>query len=303
MKIRKVISVILCVVLLCSLSMPAFASDSTLFPEDPVITEGNNAERIPGTTKAFVENVGNGVYYTEITDAYTLSVGIINGNADCAIKYNDKPNTIYSGVFNVDNGCASKGLRTKALEYRDAMLSDELTLQATVFTTGSQGLRSDADLIMSALYSAGWPTSYVNYLRETRYQGGATGNLYHSVTYSYSSYVNWFAIATTTLAAVITLTNLPAATLLAVASFAVTGAGIYVLIKDVLITRYNVFAYGTKTMYVQDAYQYYAGRTVKWLATVGDIGASLDFQYNNQHSDYNDHDSLFATAFYNYFNL
>lgn len=58
MKIRKVISVILCVVLLCSLSMPAFASDSTLFPEDPVITEGNNAERIPGTTKAFVENVG-----------------------------------------------------------------------------------------------------------------------------------------------------------------------------------------------------------------------------------------------------
>ena len=97
--------------------MPAFASDSTLFPEDPVITEGNNAERIPGTTKAFVENVGNGVYYTEITDAYTLSVGIINGNADCAIKYNDKPNTIYSGVFNVDNGCASKGLRTKALEY------------------------------------------------------------------------------------------------------------------------------------------------------------------------------------------
>ena len=102
MKIRKVISVILCVVLLCSLSMPAFASDSTLFPEDPVITEGNNAERIPGTTKAFVENVGNGVYYTEITDAYTLSVGIINGNADCAIKYNDKPNTIYSGVFNVD---------------------------------------------------------------------------------------------------------------------------------------------------------------------------------------------------------
>lgn len=56
-------------------------------------------------------------------------------------------------------------------------------------------------------------------------------------------------------------------------------------------------------MYVQDAYQYYAGRTVKWLATVGDIGASLDFQYNNQHSDYNDHDSLFATAFYNYFNL
>ena len=46
MKIRKVISVILCVVLLCSLSMPAFASDSTLFPEDPVITERSEERRV-----------------------------------------------------------------------------------------------------------------------------------------------------------------------------------------------------------------------------------------------------------------
>ena len=304
MKIRKLISALLCLVLMASTTIPAMASESMKeFPEDPVITDAGITDRAPGEKETRFEDVGNGKYYTEITDGYTLSVGIIGNIVDCSIRYNDAPNKVYTNVFEMPSEESSRSIESRMMTYRDKLLENEIELQVNTFAISTDGTRGDADLIMSALYSAGWPQSYTNFLRETRYQSGATGKLYHSVTYSYSSYINWFAIATTTLGAVITLTNLPATTLLAVASFAVTGAGVYTLIKDVTITRYNVFAYGTKSLYVQDLYQYYAGRTVKWLATVGDIGCSLEFKYDNKHSDYDDHNSLFATAFYNYFNL
>lgn len=51
-----------------------------------------------------------------------------------------------------------------------------------------------------------------------------------------------------------------------------TGSGIYEAVKSFTISDYLVYAYGNKIVYVNDNYQYQAGRTVKGKAIVADLG-------------------------------
>lgn len=305
MKIKRMLSSILILALLFSNVTPTCAV-SREYAEDPIISNyATSSSDTKGTIQKF-EQVGNALYYSEIAESYTLAVGISGNTIDYSIKYPKSPNKVYSGVCTVYN-LERKDYNEQQLlnEFRNKLLANELELTENTFNSvvNTRSVNSsDENLIMNELYDAGWPESYVNYLRETRVRSGATGELYHSVTYSMSDYINWFAVATTSLSALISLTNLPAAVLLKVATWSVTAAGVYILVQDVIITRYNVYAYGTKMLYVNDQYEYNAGRTVRWIATVGDIGASLELKSDNKHYDYDDHDSLFSTAFENYFN-
>ena len=82
-----------------------------------------------------------------------------------------------------------------------------------------------------------------------------------------------------------------------------TADGIYQTLKDVTIGKFDVFAYENKNVIINDVQPYWAGRTVKWTAVTGDIGAALTFDYENRHDDFYDNEGLLDTGLRNYANM
>lgn len=308
----RLISFIIAIAMLISLSVPAFAVESESIPaNDPVIASEATAT---DTYLAQYDQVGDALYYYEETDEYIMAIGVLGNISDYSIRYKENPNAIYSGISNIENSGAMARTETTDEDainsIKKALLENAMPLQQTIQVSEivesngqTRSVNSDhADKIMNLLYDEGWPTSYVNYLRASMTQDGVTANLYHSVTYSISEKSSWFALASTALSALMTLTSLPAGTLRLVVTLVLTASGIYVTLKDVTIAKYNVYAYGTKKVVVGEVQPYWAGRTVCWTGIAADLGATLDFEYENKHSDYDDNTGLLETGLYNYFN-
>ncbi len=308
----RFISIVLVIAMLFSLSVPAFAAENNAIqPNDPIIV---SEARSKDSYITQFDQIGDALYYYEETDEYIVAIGVLDDVTDYSIRYKNNPATIYYGVSTFEdvsnNARTTATTKEKILSIKEDLLGNKLPLQQTMTiptsaTTNTQTRSVDsdhADKFMDLLYDAGWPTSYVNYLRDSMTQNGVTANLYHSVTYSISEKSSWFAIASTALSVLMTLTSLPAGTLRLVVTLVLTASGVYVTAKDVTIAKYNVYAYGTKRVVIGNVQPYWAGRTVCWTGIAADLGATLDLEYDNKHSDYDDNTGLLETGLYNYFN-
>lgn len=220
-----------------------------------------------------IEHLDNATYYLENTESYTVAIGLYDNYADCSIR-DFETNTINSVIV--------------PMEQINSILPQVQTRS------------SEKDKIMAGLYNAGWPKSYLNYLRASMTKNGVTAKLYHSVTYNIKDYDYTFVVAKTALSVLMALTGLPTAKLKLIISLALTADGIYQTVKDINVGKFDTYAYENKNVMIGDVQPYWAGRTVKWTAITGDIGAALTFDYENKHNDFDDNNALLETGLRNY---
>jgi hypothetical protein len=83
-RFKKVVSLFLSLVIMCSLAVPAFAAEIVM-PIPPVI----DAEDFVTASGTFTEidQLGNATYYIQKTDEYTVAIGLYPNVVDCSIKY------------------------------------------------------------------------------------------------------------------------------------------------------------------------------------------------------------------------
>lgn len=311
-KFKKVISLFLSLVMVCSLSIPAFAAEAEM-PIPPAIDAGAFATASGNFTD--IDQLGNATYYVQKTDEYTVAIGLYPNIVDCSIKYNET-NRITTAVIPIENVYAiipqtrnsNKSIQFETI--KDAILDGSLPLKEVVFeqynpqSTPSTRVTADEKAkIMDELYDAGWPQAYTNYLRASKSQNGVTAKLYHTLSYNVRDYDYTLVLAKTAISVLLTLTGLPTAKLKLIVTLVLTADGIYQTLKDVTIGKFDVFAYENKNVIINDVQPYWAGRTVKWTAVTGDIGAALTFDYENRHDDFYDNEGLLDTGLRNYANM
>lgn len=311
-KFKKVVSLFLSLIMVCSLSVPAFAAEAEM-PIPPAIDAGAFATASGNFTD--IDQLGNATYYVQKTDEYTVAIGIYPNIVDCSIKYNET-NTVSSAIIPIETvnsiipQARNSSNSTQFETIKEAILDGSLPLEDVIFmqsnTSNGPSTRVTADeksKIMDELYDAGWPQAYTNYLRASKTQNGVTAKLYHTLSYNVRDYDYTFVVAKTAISVLLTLTGLPTAKLKLIVTLALTADGIYQTVKDVNIGKFDVFAYENKNVIINDMQPYWAGRTVKWTAVTGDIGAALTFDYENRHDDFYDNDGLLDTGLRNYANM
>lgn len=306
MKKIQFTSLFLAVSLVTSLSTPVLAAGT--FKETPVTPIINHQETVkPG--EVVIEQIGRATYYLEKTDSYTLAIGLYGTSADCTIRYLDT-NTIYSEVVPIESINdllpATRNVSAKFGVIKDAILDGSLSLSKTNLTISNipttRASSSEINKIMAELYSAGWPEAYTNYLRGTKTQNGVTAKLYHTLAYSIQDYDYTFVVAKTTLSTLMAITGLPGSKVQLIISLALTVEGVWQTVKDINVGKFDTYAYENKNVLIGDIQPYWSGRTVKWTAIVGDIGAALTFDYENKHNDFDDNNAILDTGLRNYFN-
>ena len=279
----------------------------------PDMPEINKQEvLLSGETFTLIEEMENATYYIEKTDSYNIAVGLYDTFADCSIYYHEA-DTLYTKIVPIEEINSvipqTRSASTQAAQFEsiaDAILDgsislSQLTLQAPQIMP--RVTSSERTKIMNELYDAGWPTSYVNFERDRMTQNGVTAILYHSVTYSIQDYDYTFLAAKTALSVLLALTGLPTAKIKLIATLYLTADGIWQTVSDMTAGRFDVYAYGTKQVKIGNVQPYWAGRTVKWTGYTFDIGAGLNFDYENKHSDYDNNTLLLQTGLNNYFNM
>ena len=311
-RFKKVVSLFLSLVIMCSLAVPAFAAEIVM-PIPPVI----DAEDFVTASGTFTEidQLGNATYYIQKTDEYTVAIGLYPNVVDCSIKYNTT-NLISSAIIPIENVNSiipqtRNGSKSAQFEtIKEAILDGSLPLKEVTLQymnmQNSPNMRATADekaRIMSELYDAGWPQAYTNYLRASKTQNGITAKLYHTLSYNIRDYDYTFVIAQTAISLLMTITGLPSSTLARIVTLALAADGLYKTVKDINVGKFDVFAYENKNVIINDIQPYWAGRTVKWTAITGDIGAALTFDYENRHDDFYDNEGLLDTGLRNYANI
>ena len=311
-RFKKVVSLFLSLVIMCSLAVPAFAAEIVM-PIPPVI----DAEDFVTASGTFTEidQLGNATYYIQKTDEYTVAIGLYPNVVDCSIKYNTT-NLISSAIIPIENVNSiipqtRNGSKSAQFEtIKEAILDGSLPLKEVTLQymnmQNSPNMRATADeknRIMSELYDAGWPQAYTNYLRASKTQNGITAKLYHTLSYNIRDYDYTFVIAQTAVSLLMTITGLPSSTLARIVTLALAADGLYKTVKDINVGKFDVFAYENKNVIINDIQPYWAGRTVKWTAITGDIGAALTFDYENRHDDFYDNEGLLDTGLRNYANM
>lgn len=311
-RFKKVVSLFLSLVIMCSLAVPAFAAEIVM-PIPPVI----DAEDFVTASGTFTEidQLGNATYYIQKTDEYTVAIGLYPNVVDCSIKYNTT-NLISSAIIPIENVNSiipqtRNGSKSAQFEtIKEAILDGSLPLKEVTLQymnmQNSPNMRATADekaRIMSELYDAGWPQAYTNYLRASKTQNGITAKLYHTLSYNIRDYDYTFVIAQTAISLLMTITGLPSSTLARIVTLALAADGLYKTVKDINVGKFDVFAYENKNVIINDIQPYWAGRTVKWTAITGDIGAALTFDYENRHDDFYDNEGLLDTGLRNYANM
>lgn len=260
-----------------------------------------------------IDQLGEATYYVQKTDDYTVAIGIYNTFVDCSVYYHDT-NSLSTAVVPVEKISGifpkTRSDNIQAVQFeiiKRALLKGSLPLEKIDFQNHNMPFSyatrvnpSKKSKIMTELYNAGWPHAYTNYLRASKKQNGVTAKLYHTLSYSINDYDYTFFIAKTALSALLAFTGLPKERLKLIVTIALTADGIYQTIKDVYIGKYDVYAYENKTVIIKGIQPYWSGRTVKWTAVTGDIGAALTFDYENRHNDFYDNNKILDTGLRNY---
>lgn len=298
---------LLSAVLVFSLTLPAFAAE---IPNSPSISQTDLATSNDNFTD--IDTIGNATYYVQKTDTYTIAIGLYPNLADYSIKYHGS-NSIKTAIVPIEQlnslipQTRSSSQSAQFEVIKEAILNgsvplNEITLQtsSTPPTPTTRVTSDEKAMIMNELYNEGWPRAYTNYLRASKTQNGVTAKLYHTLSYNIIDHDYTFVVAKTTLSFLLSLTGLPTAKLkLIVTLLAVDG--VLQTIKDIIIGKFDVYAYENKDVIINNTKPYWAGRTVKWTAVTGDIGAALTFESENKHNDFDDHTALLETGLRYYF--
>lgn len=312
MKKYRMLSMLTAISLLFSLVTPALAVGTEDFTS-PI----NIAQEVSTFNESFVQidEIENATYYSEKTDGYTIAIGLYSDVIDCSIRYHETE-SVYSGIIPIEevasmiSGVNSGNIFSQFEILRNAVLDGSLPLpalqvyEAPNSTTSVRAVSdSDKTKIMNELYNEGWPKAYSGVLRGTLTQSGITARLYHTLYYNITGHDYTFVAAKTALGAVITMLGLPLKTVRDIIGFALSVDGIWQTIQDVKAGKRDVSAVENKIVEINGTQPYWAGRTTKWTAVTGDIGAALNLVSENKHADFFDNTELLRTGLRLYANM
>ncbi|MGV8145175.1 MAG: hypothetical protein ACLKAK_00865 [Alkaliphilus sp.] len=309
---------VLTMIMICNLSANVFAQ--------PVSNKHINVRTIEqsineqGDIIKEVSIIGEALYYFEVKDDYVLNIGVSKlGFADIAINYKkrgvvfskqldlNKNSVGLAKTFEIDkNNKFEKQATDIAYQIKELVLAEKIELKEVDISVYkeramiSMRTSSDTDEIMDDLYEEGWPQAYHNVLRDSMYRDDVYAELRHSLSYSIIKKSTLLAIGGMLVSLVATIVGIPVGGLLGIASTVVGFGGLIVFARDISINNYNVYCHGDKVVNIGNNTPYRAGRTVKWNAIVADLGATLDFRYENVDHDYFDNHALLNQGIINY---
>lgn len=298
---KKLISLMLVLIMVFTFTGTSLATIED-GPSDGAIKYSDVSEQINGEK---ITKLDNTEYYMDYTDNYNIIIGkLSNGNLD--IAYYDKVNDLLYHSF-IKNEHTKLAKNDFYIKIKSDILNQELkleTIDQSAFTSNVVLSRSSpGEYIWAELLRKGWKDPQTTVImRETR--NGNNGELELSTSYSFVERINIFTGAIGATAGLIAARlGLDPNLALSIGVFvwsAVQNA--YVLLFDQNFEEYNVFAYENKFVYVNNSYQYRAGRTVKWIAACGDEGTTFKYKSDKSVYDFYDNTSLMNTGFYNYLN-
>lgn len=291
---------------------PTFAADTEI-PISPAINTEDNTDANGNFTS--IDKLGDATYYVQKTDDYTVAIGLYDKVVDCSIRYNAK-DTISSAIVPIEklslflpemrsNNQIAQFESIKGAIINGSLTLEEMTLQnsSTLNEPTTRVTSGEKTKIMTELYNAGWPQAYTNYLRASKTQNGVTAKLYHTLNYNIKDHSNRFYAIESAVSAFLAFTGLPTSKILRIVSFALAADGVYKSIKDVTVQKFEVYAYEDKEVVINNIQPYRAGKTVKWMAVTGDLGAALTLQYENKDNDFDNNTGLLDTGLRNYANM
>lgn len=277
---KKSISILLVIALLCGIPAPVFATDYT-----NISTSGNTV-------------VVNGyTHYFESTPEFTISIIISPEQiADYAIlKSNSNVvlhgNTNYSRNF-VSTANIIKTIRNELLTTSQS--SNTLHLEAipkTVITQSSEKTNntrissSHQTLIDAQLYSRhGSP--YNKKFLASHSQNGYNAELYEQMQFLYASTDTIIIQAMTLVTVASVLVGIASAELIKILSSIGTIAGEMYVTSLTSVPTYTVTVLYTKSAYVDGTYVMPSGKQVIYKAAIGDKNASLTHKSTNASEEY-----------------
>jgi len=298
---KKIISLMLVLIMMLSVSITAFANTEDA-PSSGEIMYNSLSEQINGEKISKVDNIE---YYMDYTDDYNITIGkLSNGKLD--VSYYDKVNGMLYHSF-LENEYTKIAEDKFYSTIKNNILNGKVKLETIDQNnfTSSTVLRSSThgDFIWAELEARGWDDPGTSlFMSETR--NGDEGKIDLTTSYSYNDRISIFSGTIGTTAGVVAAwLGIDVQKAISIGTFVYSVAqAVYVLAFDQNFEEYNVYAYENKYVYVNDTYQYQAGRTVKWVAACGDSNATFTFKSNNYVYDFYDNDGLMDTGFYNYYN-
>ena len=309
MKSYKIMSLFLALVTVVSFTTPAFAAEKT----SNQISDMVSTQKIEDTDTYFlqIDTIGNATYYFERTNEFVVSIGIYDSLADCAIRYFSDEDTVYSSIIPLEDTESKLSISAerecKFEEIKNSILNGDLTLSSSaiqIIEPETQIIAekvSDEEAIMSMLYGEGWPQTYTQKRIGSKTQNGVSALLNESLTYAVNEFDWSVIVAKTALSVLAARYSIPIKKLADAITVVLTADGVYETVRDIIASKYDVYAYINKGVYINSKSYYWAGRTVFWDALVGDIGVALNLHSDKQHSDFDDNNKILETGLYNYF--
>ncbi len=287
---KKIVTVILALCFVFAMATPAFA------------TEVINESAISAVS------IGNGTYYTEETDTYRLVIGIVGNIVDCAVTYFSAPNEVLSLVQSIPDKLNNKNDKEVFAYYKQVLLDGKTALKKTTVRTEvileptNQERSSIENIFLEMLYLEGEPRPQSSLEIYHGWQNGVKCTAYRTISYNIYEYTIWHFLSDMAISEIMSISGLSKPSLLSILTFVFDAASqIMRLFGNQDLTKYNIYAFHTKNMKINNATWYTASRTVFWNGYKA-IGQMVLPVSDTKHYAYDDNALLIKLAFNSYFN-
>lgn len=299
----KLIKTSLCVVLALSIliSFPAnILADDYLFSLQ-------NTKVYNSDSKEFFGQIGDTMFYYSDEDivrksaAYNVSTGrfeYAHYIVDSSTCY-QRIETVHLGMSKNEFCLAVKSMypsESDRVMYFETDKQNGITMEKEP----SQTRWTDEQKIRRVIDMEGLPSEYSDENTRAVVVNATPVIITDTLLYSIQCKNSMLMAAATTISVVSAVVGLNSVTLLSIASFVVTAYGVYELLNDTSFTSYDVILERTKKGYINNTQYSHAWYRDYYEAKVGDIGATLSFNYSVCDSNYNNEHAIAELAYTRY---
>ncbi|MBR4634767.1 MAG: hypothetical protein IKO51_00185 [Clostridia bacterium] len=294
---KKIICVIISMLLLLLTSAPSFADVKDLRGRDCSYMD-------PNTVVEDISIFENTVVYYYSNDVLRI----------CA-TYNAQTHTfdfakyyIGSDSFTYTSGVTCERIDTDSIKtFANELSAQEFAkvpVRSVIFESSISNPKSiptaDYNKIHNAMVSGGMPNEYTDHNTRVIVVSGISVVLRDSLSYDYNYSSCTTMVINTVLSVVCAVLGLSSGDALAIASFALALNGLYELVQTVKFKRYNVIAHYIKNAYISNVVYNNSWENLTWLATLGDIGATLSYDSGVCDQYYNNDNYIAYIAYCNH---
>lgn len=255
-------------------------------------------------------------YYFKDTPEYT--VNIIENNMIKQVYFKDKNEEILKVYEDTQDSKMNKYLDNdvkdflydsnfdlKEQDIQHYISEFDLKEEYDIKEFEMSGLRSSdgeiagrIDEKLSEYYGEPYSNKFIDSINER----GKYAKLYESMHFERYKYRNWWLDAGTAIGVAATIVSWPAGTIARICAVFTASTGVVSLVNSFNSYEYVGNVHWNKEVQVGSIYPYRAGKTIKGRVLLGDLDASYRKGRTNEHSDFDDNESLMIAGINNYIN-